>query len=441
MSVDTRDIISLKAPPYSVEHEKSLLATCLLDSEEAFKISGSISPEDFYKSANQELFKAIKESLKKTDTIDYATITEHFKEFTYTAEIMNNHPVCVNVNYTIKKIKDLALKRYLISSFNDKINEIYESTSSGKELTDKTIQEFMELEIKDSGSPVHIKETMVYIREDLEKIKNGETPYQGLMTGFHNIDKSINGLQKQDFIILAARPSMGKTALAMNIATNITRDYNIPVLIFSLEMSKNQLTFRASCSEARVNSTVLKAGIPTNKEIGRFEDSLSMVESYPIYTDDTGNQSLSDIRRKSFEMKKKHNIGLIVIDYIQLMKLGKADRQDIAIGDVSKGLKGIAKSLDLPVIALSQLNRNLEQRTNKRPVMSDLRESGALEQDADIIMFIYRDEVYNKDPNNPHKGKAEIIIAKNRNGPIDTKYLTWIGKYTRFENFINEAHI
>jgi replicative DNA helicase len=252
------------------------------------------------------------------------------------------------------------------------------------------------------------------------------------MSNLTNLDKITNGFKKSDLIVIAARPSMGKTALVMNMGTNIARDENKSVLVFSLEMSKKQLIHRISCSEARVNSVRLSNGEADRDDIQRFKDTSSMVESYPIHIDDTGNQSLEDIRRKSYEAKKKHNIELIIIDYLQLMKYPPGERTDLKVGAITKGLKSIAKSLDVPVVVLSQLNRALETRNNKRPIMSDLRESGAIEQDADVIMFIYRDEVYNEKTNDI--GKAEIDVAKNRNGPTNKAILMWNDRYTRFDN-------
>ncbi len=245
----------------------------------------------------------------------------------------------------------------------------------------------------------------------------------------------MSGLQKSDLIIIAARPSMGKTALALNIARNAAVDSNAPVAIFSLEMAKEQLSMRLLCSESRVDSYRLKGGFFTREDWDNLTDAAEVLSDAPIYIDDSADISTMSIRAKSRRLKMDKGLGLIVVDYLQLMKgRSSAERRDLEISEISRSLKSLAKELDIPVLALSQLNRKLEERSDKRPLLSDLRESGALEQDADVVAFIYRDEVYNKDENNPNKGKAEIILSKQRNGPVGWAPLTFLTSYTRFEN-------
>ena len=260
--------------------------------------------------------------------------------------------------------------------------------------------------------------------------------------GFGLLDNLTSGLQKSDLIILAARPSMGKTALALNIARNAAVDSNIPVAIFSLEMSKDQLSLRMLCAEARLDSSRLRGGFFSMADWHRLTDAAGILSESPIYIDDSPSLSAMEIRAKARRLKMDKNIGLVIIDYLQLMKARSgAERRDLEISEISRSLKALAKELEIPVLAISQLNRMLEQRNDKRPRLSDLRESGALEQDADVVAFIYRDEIYNQDENNPQKGIAEIILAKQRNGPTGKVKLTFLDAYTRFENLAPEEMV
>jgi replicative DNA helicase len=273
----------------------------------------------------------------------------------------------------------------------------------------------------------------------LEENQGNRSLVTGVPTGFSQLDNLTSGFQNSDLIILAARPSMGKTALALNIARHAAVDANIPVAIFSLEMSKEQLSLRMLCSEARIDSARLRGGFFSMEDWHRLTDAAGVLSESPIYIDDSASLTAMEIRAKARRLKMDKNIGLIVIDYLQLMqgRVG-AERRDLEISEISRALKALAKELQLPVLALSQLNRMLEQRTDKRPRLSDLRESGALEQDADVVAFIYRDEVYNKEEDNPSRGIAEILLSKQRNGPTGDVYLTFLNSFTRFENLASE---
>jgi replicative DNA helicase len=270
--------------------------------------------------------------------------------------------------------------------------------------------------------------------ETLEEKQGNKSLVTGVPMGFGHLDNLTSGLQNSDLIILAARPSMGKTALALNIARNAAVDANIPVAVFSLEMSKEQLSLRMLCAEARLDSSRLRGGFFSMDDWHRLTDAAGVLSESPIYIDDSPTLTAMEIRAKARRLKMDKNIGLVIIDYLQLMKAhGSSERRDLEISEISRSLKALAKELGIPVLALSQLNRMLEQRNDKRPKLSDLRESGALEQDADVVAFIYRDEVYNQDENNPLKGTAEIILAKQRNGPTGKVVLTFLEAYTRFE--------
>jgi len=258
-------------------------------------------------------------------------------------------------------------------------------------------------------------------------------------TGFTYFDHKTSGLQNSDLVILAARPSMGKTAFALNVARNAALDANVPVAVFSLEMSKEQLSMRMLSSEARLNSTRLRSGFISQEDWMRITEAAGNLTNAPIYIDDSPGITAMEIRAKSRRLKMDKNVGLVIIDYLQLMQgRHSAERRELEISEISRSLKALAKELDIPVLAISQLNRMLEQRSDKRPQLSDLRESGALEQDADVVAFIYRDEIYNKDEDNPNKGKAELIISKQRNGPVGVISLTFLDAYTRFENLAPE---
>ncbi|RLC26906.1 MAG: replicative DNA helicase, partial [Deltaproteobacteria bacterium] len=275
--------------------------------------------------------------------------------------------------------------------------------------------------------------------ETLEERQGNKALVTGVPTGFTRLDNLTSGLQQSELIILAARPSMGKTALALNIARNAAVDANIPVAIFSLEMSKEQLSMRLLCSEARIDSSRLRGGFFSMEDWRKLTDAAGVLSDTSIFIDDTPDISAMEIRAKARRLKMEKDIGLVIIDYLQLMK-GRmsAERRDLEISEISRSLKALAKELDIPVMALSQLNRMLEQRNDKQPRLSDLRESGALEQDADVVAFIYRDEIYNSDENNPKKGMADILLRKNRNGPTGEATLTFLDSYTRFENLAFE---
>jgi replicative DNA helicase len=275
--------------------------------------------------------------------------------------------------------------------------------------------------------------------ETLEEKQGNRSLVTGVPMGFTLLDNMTSGLQNADLIILAGRPSMGKTALALNIARNAAVDANIPVAVFSLEMSKEQLSLRMLCAEARLDSSRLRGGYFSMEDWHRLTDSAGVLSESSIYIDDTPSLSAMEIRAKARRLKMDKNIGLVIIDYLQLMQgRSSAERRDLEISEISRSLKALAKELNLPVLALSQLNRMLEQRNDKRPKLSDLRESGALEQDADVVAFIYRDEIYNTDENNPKRGTAEIILAKQRNGPVGEVTLAFLNSYTRFENLAPE---
>lgn len=444
-SKKTENPLQTKLLPHSNDAEESILSAILIDNDTLTDIAELLTHNDFYKPAHQLIYKAMTELYSKTEPVDIVTIVNCLKESgkleeaggaAYLARLVDTVPITVNAEYHAKIIHDKASLRRLIEKSSDIINKCYEERGDVADIIDQAqsaIFNIADNKLKPSFSP--ISELINININTLEERQGNNSEYTGTPSGYTQLDKLTSGLQKSDLIILAARPSMGKTAFALNIARNVAVNENKMVAIFSLEMSSDQLSMRLLTAEARVNSERLKTGMIGQEDWESVTEAAGVMSEAPIYIDDTPNVTVMEVRAKTRRLKKDNDLALIVIDYLQLMKApSMGDRRDLEIAEISRSLKGLAKELNVPIIALAQLNRMLEQRADKRPLMSDLRESGSLEQDADIVMFIYRDEVYNKDENNPNKGKAEIIVAKNRNGAVGSAHLTFIGQFTRFEN-------
>jgi len=438
-----------KIPPQSIEAEESLLSGILIDNNTLLDIIDIIAPEDFYRSAHQKIFSGIVELFSKNEPVDLVTLTNALKErgnleeiggATYLATLVDTVPLAVNAKHYAKIVYDKASLRRLIERANEIAKKCFEDRGNVDEIIDfaeSSIFEISKNKHKQAFYP--ISEIIDGNIETLEERQGNKALVTGIPTGFTRLDNLISGLQKSELIILAARPSMGKTAMALNIARNAAVDANVPVAIFSLEMSKEQLSMRLLCSEARIDSSRLRGGFFSMEDWRKLTDAAGVLSDTSIFIDDTPDISGMEIRAKARRLKMEKDIGLVIIDYLQLMK-GRmsAERRDLEISEISRSLKALAKELDVPVMALSQLNRMLEQRNDKQPRLSDLRESGALEQDADVVAFIYRDEIYNSDENNPKKGTADILIRKNRNGPTGEATLTFLDSYTRFENLAFE---
>ena len=433
-------------PPQSLEAEESILSAILVDNNTLLEILEILSPEDFYRSAHQKIFSAISELFSRNEPVDLVTLTNILREHdrleeiggaAYLANLVDTVPLAVNAQYYAKIVYDKACLRRLIEKTNSIAKRCFEDRGDVDDVIDfaeTSIFEISENKIRPTFYPIgKIIESNIDV---LEERQGNRALVTGVATGFTKFDELTAGLQKSDLVILAGRPGMGKTALALNIAKNAAVDANIPVAIFSLEMSKEQLSLRMLSSEARIDSSRLRRGFISQDDWIKITDSAGVLSQAPIFIDDSPNITALEIRAKSRRLKMEKDIGLIIIDYLQLMK-GRvsAERRDLEISEISRSLKALAKELDLPVVALSQLNRKLEERSDKRPQLSDLRESGALEQDADVVAFLYRDELYNKDENNPNKGKAELIVSKQRNGPTGFTILTFLDTYTRFENY------
>ena len=439
-------------PPQSIEAEESLLSSILLDNNTLLDVVEILAVADFYRTAHQKIFAAIIDLFDKGEPIDLVTLANNLKEkdqldavggASYLARLVDAVPLAVNAQHYAKIIADKASLRRLIEKANAIAKRCYDDRGNVDDVIDFAEASVFEIsERKTSQSFYPISRLIIRNIETLEENQGNKSLVTGVPMGFGLLDNLTSGLQKSDLIILAARPSMGKTALALNIARNAAVDSNIPVAIFSLEMSKDQLSLRMLCAEARLDSSRLRGGFFSMADWHRLTDAAGLLSESPIYIDDSPSLSAMEIRAKARRLKMDKNIGLVIIDYLQLMKARSgAERRDLEISEISRSLKALAKELEIPVLAISQLNRMLEQRNDKRPRLSDLRESGALEQDADVVAFIYRDEIYNQDENNPQKGIAEIILAKQRNGPTGKVKLTFLDAYTRFENLAPEEMV
>jgi replicative DNA helicase len=441
-----------KLPPQNVEAEQSILGSILLENSAINSALEILKKDDFYSEAHRKIFTAIVELSEKNEPVDLITLSSYLRDkslldavggTSYLASLVDNVPSAANVANYAKIVKEKAILRGLIGSATDIINSCYETGSDVDEVLDKaehSIFEISENKVRPSFYPIRdiVKDSFRSI-EDLYARKEMIT---GVATGFEKLDDLTSGLQNSDLIIIAGRPSMGKTAFALNIAQFAALETQTPVAIFSLEMSKEQLTFRLLASEAKVDSQRLRKGFLGETDWPKLTTAAGRLSEAPIFIDDTAAISVLEMKAKSRRLKADQGLGLIVVDYIQLMRGGSyRESREQEISEISRSLKALAKELKLPVIALSQLNRKVEDRTNRRPQMADLRESGAIEQDADVIAFIYRDEVYNKSEDNPEKGVAEIIVAKQRNGPTDTVRLAFLEKFTTFENLARpESH-
>uniref|UniRef100_UPI004029E3EA replicative DNA helicase n=1 Tax=Candidatus Scatousia sp. TaxID=3085663 RepID=UPI004029E3EA len=438
--------------PQNVEAEEAVLGAILVNPRVITKVVETLKPESFYKPAHRYIYEAMLELFNQNEKIDIISVSDVLSYNqkldavggrSFINDLSFNAITTSNVEYYAKIIQEKSIKRALINAgseivtFGYDMNPIDESLDSAEKLI------FDIASRKSTSDLVHVKDLVLNTYEKIEYRYNHKDELLGVPTGFFDLDVVLNGLQKSDLIILAARPAMGKTAFALNIAQNVAIKAKVPVAIFSLEMSKDQLVQRMLCSEAEIDSQRMKTGNMQSKDWEKLADAMNAFAQAPVYIDDTSGCTITDIRAKCRRLKmEEKNLGLILIDYLQLMEgSGREDRMQ-QISAISRGLKILAKELDVPVIALSQLSRAVESRTDKRPMLSDLRESGSIEQDADIVMFIYRDEYYRKAEDGEEeeaikaasKGESEIIVAKHRNGGLATVKLLFQGNITKFKN-------
>ncbi|WP_373498164.1 replicative DNA helicase [Desulfococcus sp.] len=439
-----------KLPPQNIEAEESLLSAILLDDSTLIDVVEILSPEDFYSTSHQKIYEAVVDLFSKNEPVDLITLSNRLTEkglldevggkghrgITYISWLTDAAPAAVNAPHYARIVRDRASLRRLIQKANEITRRCYDAQGDVDDIinfAESSIFEISEDKIHPAFFPISkLIESNI---DALEERQGNKTLITGVPTGFTRLDHLTSGFQPSDLIILAARPSMGKTAFALNVARNAAVDGNVPVAIFSLEMSKEQLSMRLLCAEARVDSSRIRSGYFSRDDWDALTEAAGVLSEAPIYIDDSADITAIEIRAKSRRLKMEKNLGLVIVDYLQLMKgRSSLERRDLEISEISRSLKSLAKELEVPVIALSQLNRKLEERSDKRPMLSDLRESGSIEQDADVVAFIYRDEVYNREENNPNRGKAEIILGKQRNGPIGSASLVFLNTYTRFEN-------
>lgn len=442
----------LKVPPHSVEAEQAVIGGLLLDNSAWEQITGRISENDFYRHDHRLIFNAISALEANNQPFDAVTLSEWLGNamqleeaggLAYLGRLAKDTPSAANIVAYADIVRERSVLRQLIAVGTDISRSGYQPEGRGsRELLDdaeRRVFQIADQEMRSRGGFQDIKALLTRTVERIDHLFETEGAITGVATGFDKFDEMTTGLQPGDLIIVAGRPSMGKTTFAMNIAENAAIGAKLPVAVFSMEMPGESLAMRMISSLGRVDQHHIRTGQLTDEDWPRITSAVHMLSETSIFIDDTAAMTPGEIRAKARRIKRKQGLGLIVIDYIQLMRVhGSSENRATEISEISRGLKALAKELEVPVIALSQLNRSLEQRPDKRPIMSDLRESGAIEQDADLIVFIYRDEVYNED--SPDKGTAEIIVAKQRNGPIGKSRLTFLGRYTKFENFIPEVY-
>lgn len=445
---------SLKVPPHSIEAEQAVLGSLMLDNQRWDRVSETITDRDFYSRHHQIIFAEMVNLVTKGVPIDLITLSESLESkdvlsdvggFAYLAELSKNTPSAINVVAYTDIIRQQAILRELISSSNEIADNCYATEGRSSEdildLAETKIFQIAENRAKQGVGPKSVtsvlEDTVAKIEELFQKPHDGVT---GVSTGFVDLDKKTAGLQRSDLIIVAARPSMGKTTFAMNLCENAAMMQEKPVLIFSLEMPAEQIMMRMLASLSHVDQTKIRTGQLDDDDWARISSTMGiLLEKKNMYIDDSSGLTPMELRSRARRIYREHGgISMIMVDYLQLMRVpNMSENRTLEIAEISRSLKALAKELQVPVVALSQLNRSLEQRADKRPVNSDLRESGSIEQDADVIMFIYRDEVYNE--GSEHKGIAEIILGKQRNGPIGKVRLKFQGQWSRFDNYANSA--
>jgi replicative DNA helicase len=451
---DTVDLATeaLKIAPQSLEAEQSVLGGLMLDNSAWDKVADIVGEEDFYRRDHRLIFRAIASLMSHSKPCDVVTLSEWLDVqglldeaggLAYLGTLAKNTPSAANIKSYADIVRERSVLRQLITVGNEISGSAYQTEGrSTEELLDSAERQVFE--IAEQGARAKkgftaIKDLLVKAVDRIDELFQQDNPITGVPTGWDSFDEMTSGLQKGDLVIVAGRPSMGKTTFAMNIAENAAIKANLPTAVFSMEMPGEQLAMRMLSSLGRIDQHKVRTGKLEDDDWPRLTSAVGILADAPLFIDDTPALTPNELRARARRLSREHGLGLIVIDYLQLMQVhGTKENRTNEISEISRSLKALAKELEVPVIALSQLNRGLEQRPNKRPVMSDLRESGAIEQDADVIVFIYRDEVYNED--SPDKGTAEIIIGKQRNGPIGTTRLTFLGQFTRFENFIHDIY-
>lgn len=454
MAKADKQLDTLKVPPHSIEAEQSVLGGLMLDNEAWDRVAERVVAQDFYTRTHKLIFQAMEKLVENGHPIDLITISETLEKtneldsiggFAYLGEIAKNTPSAANINAYAEIVRERAVVREMIHVANEIADAGYNPEGRDShdllDLAETKVFKIAEQRTKSSDGPQNIhnilEKTIDKIEELYQSPQDGVT---GVSTGYTDLDKMTAGMQPSDLIIVAARPSMGKTTFAMNLAEHAAMTQDKPVLIFSLEMPSEQIMMRMLASLGRINQTKVRTGQLDDDDWARLSSTMGLlIEKGKMYVDDSSGLTPTELRSRARRIARDNGgISMIMVDYLQLMRVPSLqDNRTLEIAEISRSLKALAKELECPVIALSQLNRTLEQRADKRPINSDLRESGSIEQDADLIMFIYRDEVYNEDSTD--KGVAEIIIGKQRNGPIGKVRLTFQGQFSRFDNYAGPA--
>jgi replicative DNA helicase len=430
-------------PPQNISAEQAALGSMLLQEDAILQGVDILRPEDFYKKTHQNIFKCILELFEKSRGVDLVTLTEELNRrnlleeiggVTYLTNLINSVPTAANIEYYIKIIEEKSILRNLINNATKIVSMGYEEKDDAKILLDKAEHLIFEVSERNLGqSFVPIKEILQDSFEKIENLYHREEFITGIPSGFDEFDDITTGFQPSELIVIAGRPGMGKTAFCMTIAQHIAVSKNVPVALFSLEMSKSQLVQRMLCSEARVDAHNLRKGRLAESDWPTLSMAAGRLASAPIFIDDTAGITCLEIKAKARRLKAQHNLGLVIIDYLQLItSSGRVENRQQEISEISRSLKGLARELNVPLIAVSQLSRAVEQRIERRPRLSDLRESGAIEQDADLVVFLYREEYYKEKTDK--KGIAEVIISKQRNGPTGQIDLAFVKEYAKFEN-------
>lgn len=447
------DIAPLRIPPHSVEAEQSVLGGLMLDNAAWDRISDLVATDDFYRYDHRLIFRAIASLANHQSPFDLVTVADALQRngdladaggMPYLGALASQTPSAANIRAYAEIVRDRRILRALISVGTEIVDVAFATEGRPtRELLDEAEQKVFAIGEQGTRGIAGfrgMRPLLASAMERIEQLYESKSPITGIPTGYQDLDEMTSGLNAGDLVIVAGRPSMGKTSFAINIAEYVALKTAKPIAIFSMEMPGEQIAIRLLSSMGRINQQKLRSGRLEETDWPRLTSALAILSEAPLFIDDTPALSPNELRSRSRRlMREQKGLGLIVVDYLQLMQSpGSRENRATEISEISRSLKALAKELAVPMIALSQLNRSLEQRPNKRPVMSDLRESGAIEQDADLIIFVYRDEVYNED--SPDKGTAEIIIAKQRNGPIGTVRLTFRGQFTRFENFHPEVY-
>ncbi|MGL1635626.1 replicative DNA helicase [Vibrio parahaemolyticus] len=445
---------AIKVPPHSLEAEQSVIGGLLLDNERWDTVAERVVASDFYSRPHRLIFEGVKTILESSKPLDLITLSEHLERheqledvggFAYLADLAKNTPSAANINAYADIVAERAIVRGLIGVANEIADAGYDPQGRSSEdlidMAESKVFAIAESRTSENEGPQNVDNILEKTLERIELLyKTPQDGVTGVDTGFTDLNKKTAGLQGSDLVIVAARPSMGKTTFAMNLCENAAMQQDKPVLIFSLEMPAEQLMMRMLASLSRVDQTKIRTGQLDDEDWARISSTMGiLMQKKNMYIDDSSGLTPTEVRSRARRVAREHGgLSMIMVDYLQLMRVPSlTDNRTLEIAEISRSLKALAKELNVPVVALSQLNRSLEQRADKRPVNSDLRESGSIEQDADLIMFIYRDEVYH--PDSPYKGTAEIIIGKQRNGPIGSVRLTFQGQHSRFDNYAGPA--